>query len=67
MSHRIAPLSLAQIHSVYAPTPKAPEKAKAPNKSEAVAYSKTSFAGREPGHPGHPPPLPESKGKKSRR
>ncbi|GFZ97373.1 hypothetical protein GCM10011408_17300 [Dyella caseinilytica] len=65
MSHRIARLSLAQIHSVYAPAPKKPEKA--PNETDAASYAKTSFAGREPGHPGHPPPLPESKGKKGRR
>jgi hypothetical protein len=65
MSHRIAPLSLAQIHSVYAPETK--PSGKTSGSSQGVNYSKTSFAGREPGHPGHPPPPPESKGKKNRR
>ncbi|WP_199100238.1 hypothetical protein [Dyella sp. ASV21] len=65
MSHRITPLSLAQIHNVYAPTAKAPDPA--PGEAEAVHYAKTSFSGREPGHPGHPPPRPESTGTRTRR
>jgi hypothetical protein len=65
MSHRIAPLSLAQIHSVYAPEAKT--SVKTTGNTQGVYYSKTSFAGREAGHPGHPPPPPESKGKKNRR
>lgn len=65
MAHRIEPLSVAQIHSVYAPKAKSGQKAA--SEAQAPQFSKTSFSGREPGHPGSPPPLPESKGKKSRR
>lgn len=65
MSYRNAPMSLAQIHNVYAPSAKTEEKT--PAGTQEVYYARTSFAGRAPGHPGSPPPLPESKGKKSRR
>lgn len=65
MAHRIEPLSVAQIHGIYAPKTKPREKPA--DEGEPVHYSKTSFSGRESGHPGSPPPPPESKGKKGRR
>jgi hypothetical protein len=65
MSHPTAPLSLAQIHSVYASTAKLP--AKKPSNAPDVNYSKISFAGRDPGHPGSPPPRTDAAGKKGRR
>ena len=57
-------LSLAQIHSIYAPEFKPQDSTR---QEDQVVYTRTSFGGREPGHPGHPPLLPESKFKKSRR
>lgn len=61
MPHSTPLLSLAQIHSIYASKSDAQDDAK---REAEIIYSRTSFGGREPGHPGHPPPLPESKGKK---
>jgi len=65
MPHPTAPLSLAQIHNVYASTIKEP--AKKPGNTPDVSYSRISFASRDPGHPGHPPPRLDSAGKKGRR
>lgn len=65
MSYRAEPLSAAQIHSVYAMDKKKP--AAAGTEPGTPNYSKTSFAGRDPDHPGSPPPRPEPEGKKKRR
>lgn len=65
MSRPLEPLSAAQIHSVYAP--KVKHRGEAINELlSAPNYSKASFSGRVEGHPGSPPPLPESKSKKRR-
>lgn len=66
MSHTPPLLSSAQIHDIYADAPDL--KPQADTRSNVdVVYRQISFAGREPGHPGHPPLLPESKWKKSPR
>lgn len=57
-------LSLTQIHNVYTPEFQMRPPA---NQEKDVVYTRISFSGREPGHPGHPPLLPESAWKKSRR
>lgn len=67
MSYRAEPLSAAQIHSVYAMTKKKPAAVASGTNPETPHYSKTSFAGRDPDHPGSPPPRPEPEGKKKRR
>ncbi|GAB2562312.1 hypothetical protein ISP15_10280 [Dyella jejuensis] len=65
MPYLLEPLSAAQIHSVYA-SKKTKPSAPAVD-SGAPHYAKTSFAGRDPGHPGSPPPRPEPESKKKRR
>lgn len=59
-------LSSAQIHDIYADAPELKPQDDPQPKVEIV-YTRISFGGREPGHPGHPPLLPESKWKKSPR
>lgn len=66
MPHLVAPISLAQIHSIYTSDASSQDKTSTRD-IQKVSYSKSSFGGREPGHPGHPPPLPEPKGKKGHR
>ena len=51
MAHKLRPVSVADIHSIYGgrqPAPNAHE--------EAATYRKASFSVREAGHPGTPPP-----------
>jgi hypothetical protein len=66
MAYLTGPLSAAQIHSVYATDKNKPASSPAAE-AKTQSYSKTSFAGRDPGHPGSPPPPPEPAGKKKRR
>lgn len=63
MPHHVEPLSVAQIHSVYSSSVEPRNKA---SEIEVIRYSKTSFSGRDPDHPGHPPPIPPSTSKKKR-
>lgn len=51
MAHKLTPVSVADIHSIYGgkqPTARAPE--------PSGSYRKASFSVREAGHPGTPPP-----------
>lgn len=51
MAHKLRPVSVADIHSIYGgrqPSPNPPE--------EGATYHKASFSVREAGHPGTPPP-----------
>jgi hypothetical protein len=57
------PLSAADIHNTYSMG----IRDAASNKPVTGEYKRTSHNGREPGHPGSPPPrLPVEKGKKRR-
>jgi hypothetical protein len=57
------PLSAAEIHNTYSQG----IKSSAPSKQSTGEYQRTFHNGREPGHPGSPPPrLPVEKGKKRR-
>lgn len=63
MPHHVEPLSAAQIHSVYSSNVESRNKA---SEVKVARYSKTSFSGRDPDHPGHPPPIPQSTSKKKK-
>jgi hypothetical protein len=64
MSHSMKPLSATEIHNVYAPTV-TKRKETTQDSPRVSQYAKTSFSGRDPGHPGSPP-AQERKGKKQR-
>ncbi|HEU4670083.1 MAG TPA: hypothetical protein VFR91_05225 [Dyella sp.] len=69
MKSPVKPLSLADVHSVYASTPVAKPKAKraAPAAAPtAASYTRSDHFKRDPGHPGMQPDRPESMGKGSR-
>ena len=63
--HRSELLSMAQIRDIYAA--KANSREVTASNAENVRYWKTSFSGRDPGHPGSPPPPPPPAPKKWRR
>ena len=51
MAHKLPPVSVADIHSIYGG-----KRAVAEPVEPSASYRKASFSVREAGHPGTPPP-----------
>ncbi|WP_017462433.1 hypothetical protein [Dyella ginsengisoli] len=68
MKSPVKPLSLADVHSVYASSPVAKPKARRDKTAAGPAtlsYSRSDHFKRDPGHPGMQPEKPEPAGKGS--
>lgn len=69
MKPPVKPLSLADVHSVYASAPVAKPKGKrsaVATAPTATSYTRSDHFKRDPGHPGMQPDKPEPMGKGAR-